>query len=58
MNLPKEIQDDLVTILEAARVALTPYTSSFDQLTEELDLADEELSRIHAALDRYLNTED
>jgi hypothetical protein len=52
MNLPKEIQDDLITYLEAARVALA---DAFDHLAEQLDLSDEEMIRLRDNLQTYLD---
>lgn len=54
MKLPKEIQDNLITYLEAARVALAD-ADAFDHLAEQLDLSDEEMIRLRDNLQTYLN---
>lgn len=64
MNLPKEIQDDLITYLEVARIALTTDVY-FDlvgrrelpwlYIARILDLSDEEMNRLSDNLQAYLN---
>ena len=47
-------QEDLVTVLEIARVGLA---MNFDEIGEELDLSDEELNRIRNDLINTLEGE-
>jgi ATP phosphoribosyltransferase regulatory subunit HisZ len=56
MNIPKEIQDNLITYLEAARVALGD-ADLFDSIADQLDLADAEMIRLRDQLQDYLNQE-
>jgi hypothetical protein len=48
------INENLITILEAARVALEPYSGTFDRLAEDLDLSDEALLEILNGLRAYM----
>ena len=56
MNIPQEIQDDLITYLEAARVALSD-ADVFDGIADQLDLADHEMLRLRKNLEEYLSQE-
>ena len=47
-------RSDLIIILEAARIALAD-ADTFDQIAEELDIEDEELSRLRDSLEKYMN---
>lgn len=47
--------DELPTILEIARVGLA---MCFDEIAEELDLSDEELTRIQADINKLLKLEE
>ncbi len=53
LKLPFE-QIDLIAILEAARIALAD-ADTFDHIAEELDIEDEELSRLRDSLEKYMN---
>ncbi len=48
--------DEQVTLLEAARVALAD-ADIFDQLAEDLDLADDELVQLREKLNGVMNKE-
>ena len=54
MKLPKEIQDNLITYLEAARLALAD-ADIFDHVVEQLDIADEEMTRLTESLQTFLD---
>jgi hypothetical protein len=56
MNLPQEIQDDLITYLESARVAFAD-ADIFDHIADQLDLSDEEMIRLRENLQTYLTAE-
>jgi hypothetical protein len=55
MNIPQQIQDDLITYLEIARVALADG-EFFDQTAIDLDLSDKEMIRLRDNLD-YLTAD-
>ena len=55
MNIPTQIQDDLITYLEIARMALADG-DFFDQTAIDLDLSDSEMIRLRDNLD-YLTAE-
>jgi len=56
MNIPQEIQDDLITYLEIARVAFAD-ADIFDHIADQLDLSDEEMIRLRENLQTYLTAE-
>lgn len=67
MNLPQEIQDDFITYLEIARIALTTDVyldlvgirmKPWLYIANQLDLSDEEMIRLSKNLQTYLNQED
>lgn len=55
-NLPQKLQENLLVLLEAARVGLDD-ADLFDYIAEQLDMADEELSDIRDSLQTYLDSE-
>jgi hypothetical protein len=55
LNIPTQIQDDLITYLEIARMALADG-DFFDQTAIDLDLSDSEMIRLRDNLD-YLTAE-
>ena len=66
MNIPKEIQDDLITYLEIANIALTTdvYLDLVGRrelpwlyIANQLDLSDEEMTRLRENLQTHLNNE-
>ena len=44
--------EDLITIIEIARVALEQDSFSFNRIGHELDLSDEELERIYKLIEK------
>ena len=54
MNIPKEIQDNLITYLEAARVAFSDADVS-DGIAEQMDISDAEMIRLRDQLQSFLN---
>jgi DNA-directed RNA polymerase specialized sigma subunit len=52
-TLPPKIQDNLITILEAARIALGD-ADTYEYIADELDLSDEALIEIRESVQSYL----
>ena len=52
-TLPPKIQDNLITILEAARIALGD-ADTYEYIADELDLSDEALFEIRESVQSYL----
>ena len=55
-NLPQKLQENLLVLLEAARVGLDD-ADLFDYVGEQLDIADDQLSDIRDSLQTYLDSE-
>jgi hypothetical protein len=57
MNLPPELEDEIITILEAALVALEDE-SIFSYIAYNLDTSHNHLSEVRNSIDTYLNRKD
>jgi hypothetical protein len=55
MKLPQNIEENIITYLEAARVAIAD-ADIFDHIAEQLDISDEELIRLREDLQKYLGS--
>jgi hypothetical protein len=52
--LPELLQDNLINLLEIARVAMAD-ADTFDYIADQMDLDDDELVQLRETLQTYLN---